>query len=79
MPSATTVKQMRSFIEAYKALGKCIPHYSDCLSPLEDSVAGKNSKDHVVWNDDIQKAFKDSQQLSILDKYFKSYGNINAI
>ena len=61
-PPPITVKQMRSFIGAYKALNKCIPHYSDRLGPLEDSVAGKDSKHHVVWNDDLQEAFKDSQQ-----------------
>ena len=61
-PPPTTVKQMRSFIGAYKALSKCIPHYSDYLGPLEDSVAGKDSKHHVVWNNDLQKAFKDAQQ-----------------
>ena len=55
---------MRSFIGAYKALSKCIPQYSGLLGPLEDSVAGKDSKHRVVWNDDLQKTFKDAQQHS---------------
>ena len=39
-----TVKQMRSFIGAYKFLSRVIPGSSDLLAPLEDSVAGKDAR-----------------------------------
>ena len=60
-PLPSSVKQMRSFIGAYKAISKCIPNYSNHLGPLEDSVAGKESKEKLVWNDQLTKSFQDAQ------------------
>ena len=60
-PPPSSIKQMRSFIGAYKAISKCIPNYSNHLGPLEDSVAGKESKEKLVWNDQLTKSFKDAQ------------------
>ena len=60
-PPPSSVKQMRSFIRAYKAISKCIPNYSNHLGPLEDSVAGKESKEKLVWNDQLTKSFQDAQ------------------
>ena len=50
-PPPSSVKQMRSFIGAYKAISNCIPNYSNHLGPLEDSVAGKELEEKLVWND----------------------------
>ena len=57
------VKQMRSFLGAFRVVTCCIPSYSTYLSKLEDAIAGKDSTDKVVWNDDLSMAFKSAQSV----------------
>ena len=59
----TTVKQMRSFIGAYKFLSRVIPRSSDLLAPLEDSVAGKSSQDKILQSEALQDSFMKAQKL----------------
>ena len=59
----TTIKQMRSFIGAYKVLARVIPHASHILSPLEDSVAGKVSSDRLQWSEDLTTSFQTAKDL----------------
>ena len=59
----STVKQMRSFIGAYKFLSRVIPRSSDILAPLEDSVAGKPSQERIAQSESLQDAFRKSQKL----------------
>lgn len=42
-----TVKGLRSFLGAYKVLGRVIPNCSDILNPLESSIGGLQSKDRI--------------------------------
>ena len=58
----TTVKQMRSFIGAYKFLARVIPRSSDLLSPLEDSVAGKPSSEKLLKTETLQDSFVKAQK-----------------
>lgn len=58
-----TVKGMRSYLGAYKVLGRCIPNCAAILSPLEDALTGKASTDSIEWSEDLQLAFKKAQQL----------------
>ena len=56
-----TVTALRSFIGAYKVLSRVIKNTSDLLSPLENIVAGCDSKDSIVWNDELLAAFDTAQ------------------
>ena len=67
-----TVRGVRSFIGAYKFLNRVIQYYSDILHPLEESVAGCQSQDKMVWSDGmleefrkIQRSLKDCQVIHI--------------
>ena len=57
-----TVKNMRSFIGAYKALSRVIPHTANILSPLETVCAGCDSSDRIVWSEDLTAAFSAAQK-----------------
>lgn len=56
-----TVKNLRSFIGAYKALSRVIPHTANILSPLETACAGRESSDRIAWSDDLTTAFSGAQ------------------
>lgn len=56
-----TVKGLRSFIGAFKALSKVIPGGARVLSPLDSLVAGAQSADHIAWSDDNIAHFKTAQ------------------
>ena len=57
------VKAMRSFLGAYKVLSRVIQVCSSLLlAPLEESIAGLDSKDTISWSDDLIHAFRQAQQ-----------------
>ena len=56
------VKQLRSFIGAFRALSRCIPGYGRLLAPLEDMVAGKDSSDKLVICEELRQVFKRAQE-----------------
>ena len=58
----TTVRQLRSYIGAYKFLSHVMKSYCDVLSPLEDMIAGRKSPEKLSWNDSTLNTFKLSQQ-----------------
>lgn len=43
----STVKQLRSFIGAFKVLSRVLPHCSKFMSPLDAMTAGKSSSDKL--------------------------------
>ena len=53
-----TVLGLRSFIGAYKALGRVIPQCSKVLAPLESCIAGRKSQDVLHWSDNTREAFR---------------------
>jgi hypothetical protein len=56
------VKDMRSFIGAYKVLARVIPNCSSYMSRLDEAIAGGQSKDKVEWSDELRDAFKAAQK-----------------
>ena len=56
------VTDMRSFIGAFKVLSRVLPNCASYISPLDKSIAGKQSKDSIEWNDDLRDAFKLAQE-----------------
>ena len=57
----TTVRQMRSFIGSIKAMARVIPHCSSYISPLDSAISGCDSKDRIVWTDELHAAFRSAQ------------------
>ena len=57
-----TVKEMRSFIGAYKVLARVLPSCASILSPLDTATAGKQSGDRIVWTEDLNTAFSSAQK-----------------
>lgn len=55
------VRGLRSFIGAYKVLGRVLPGCSHNISPLESAVAGCQSQDKINWNDNLLQQFKNAQ------------------
>ena len=60
-PRPQTVSAMRSFIGSYRFLSKVLKNYAHILEPLESFIAGKDSKAHIDWNDQLDTAFKTAQ------------------
>ena len=56
-----TVKGLRSFIGAYKVLGRVIPDCASFMAPLDDAVAGLSSNDSINWSDELRAAFTRAQ------------------
>ena len=56
-PEPETVGRMRSFIGAYKVLSRVIPGCSSLLAQLDDTVAGRESKEAIQWTDDLRTSF----------------------
>ena len=58
----TSVKEMRSFLGAYKVLARVIPKCSHFLQPLTRSTAGKTSQQKLEWTDTLVSAFEYAQK-----------------
>ena len=52
-----TVKNLRSFVGAYKVLGRVIQGAATLLSPLDAACAGRESAETVSWTDELRTAF----------------------
>ena len=57
----TTVKDMRSFLGAYKVLARVIPKCSSYLRNLNKSTAGKVSHQKIEWDAGLTDSFKSAQ------------------
>ena len=60
-PEPDTVARMRSFIGAFKVLSRVIPGCSTLLAKLDDTVAGRESKETIPWTDDLRTSFRNAQ------------------
>ena len=60
-PPPDTVTRMRSFIGAFKVLSRVIPGCSTLLAKLDDTVAGRESKETTQWTDDLRASFNKAQ------------------
>ena len=47
---------------AFKILSRVLPHCAHLISPLDNSIAGKQSQDHIDWTADLRDAFKTAQR-----------------
>jgi len=57
----TTVTGLRSFIGAYKVLGRVLPQSACFIGPLDDLIAGKQAQEKIIWSDASNKFFKAAQ------------------
>ena len=61
MPLPRQLLDSRSFIGAFRVLSRVIKDTASLVGPLEDEVAGKNSKVSVDWTDDLSATFAHAQ------------------
>jgi len=57
-----TVKQMRSFVGAYKVLARVIPKCAIIIATLDDMTNGKPSAEKLVWNDELIRCYEAAQK-----------------
>ena len=60
-PSPDTVRGLRSFIGAYKVLGRVLPKCSHIIAPLESAIAGQQSGERILWTDTLREQFRSAQ------------------
>ena len=56
-----TVKEMRSFLGAYKVLARVIPKCASFLQPLSRSTVGKVSHSKIEWTEELSTSFSTAQ------------------
>jgi hypothetical protein len=56
-----TVGRLRSFIGAFKVLSRVIPGCSAVLSKLDEAAAARQSKDKLLWTDELHASFAKAQ------------------
>ena len=56
-PRPDTDNGLRSFIGAYKVLGRVLPSFSQVLAPLDGAIAGRSSKEAISWTDELIDSF----------------------
>lgn len=61
-PPPDSVRGLRSFIGAYKVLGRVLPRCSSYISPLENAIAGCQSQEKVSWTDELLQRFHTAQE-----------------
>ena len=57
-PEPDTVSSMKSYLGAYRFLSRVIQRHANLLAPLENAIKGKDSKDKLIWSDELSCAFK---------------------
>ena len=58
----STVQGLRSFVGAYKVLSRVLPRFVELLDPLNQAIAGKESREKLVWCDELLLSFKTAQR-----------------
>ena len=53
--SPDKVRGLRSFIGAFKILGRVLPHCRHMVVPLDSAIAGQQSQDTIHWNDTLRE------------------------
>ena len=57
-----TVTALRSYLGAYRFLSRVIKSHAHLLAPLEEAIKGKNSKDKIVWSDELSDSFQKAKE-----------------
>ena len=55
------VKDLRSFIGLYNTLRRATPNLASLLDPLQQAVAGKDSKDPIQWTHQLEMKFREAK------------------
>ena len=55
------VHHMRSFLGLFKTLQMATPAVSRVLAPLEEAVAGRDSKEDIDWNRSLSQRFREAK------------------
>ena len=55
------VHHMRSFLGLFKTLQMATPAVSRVLAPLEEAVAGRDSKEEIVWDRSLSQRFREAK------------------
>ena len=58
----STVQGLRSSVGAYKVLSRVLPRFAELLDPLDQATAGKESREKIVWCDELLLTFKTTQR-----------------
>ena len=53
---------LRSFVGAYKVLSRVLPRFAELLDPLDQATAGKESREKIVWCDELLLTLKTTQR-----------------
>ena len=70
-PLPTTVKNLRSYLGAYRTFFRCKQNMSHILRELEEFQAGKKSSDKLLWNDQLKDKFEKSKhEIQTLDELY---------
>ena len=56
-----TVKDMRSFLGAYRFLVRLLPKCAQTLAPLEEAVSGRESREKIDWSAELEHTFNLAQ------------------
>ena len=56
------VQDMRSWVGLFKTLHIATPHISNILAPFEKAVAGRDSKDSIEWDFELEKRFRKAKE-----------------
>lgn len=67
-----TVHGLRSFVGDYKVLSRVLSRYAELIDHLEQVTAGKDSREKIVWSDELQLAFYYAQPVftsTVMDSY----------
>ncbi len=57
-----TVRGLRSFIGAYKALSRVLPKGSQLLAPLDEVISGQESRNAMQWSETLLENFRTAQK-----------------
>ena len=70
-PLPTTVKNLRSYLGAYRTFFRCKKEMSSILADLEELQTGKPSAEKLKWSKDLEQSFEASKKKILdLDKLY---------
>lgn len=67
-PTPENVKNLRSFIGAYKMLSRVIKSSSQFLGPLDKICAGQPSQSKIQWTEESRESFSNAQKMLASNK-----------
>ena len=55
------VKELKSFIGAYKVLSRVVPDCAKVIAPLDNVVSGRASTEKLVWSEQMETNFRNAK------------------